>query len=285
MSDDAIGVVGLGLLGSALAERFTLAGFSVVGYDIDSGACAASEAAGVTIVDSIQHVASAARRIVLSLPDSAASQQVVSQLRPSLVADAVIVDTTTGNPDDVEAIGYELTELGVEYVDATVAGSSEQARRGEVLTLVGGSRAAVDHCRDLLDAFAAKTFYLGPGGSGARMKLVVNLVLGLNRAALAEGLAFARACGIEPAKALEVIESSPAYSRVIDAKGAKMVSGDFAPQARLAQHLKDVRLIIDQGKKHHAQLPLSQLHRHLLEQLVDKGHGDDDNSAVIKAFE
>jgi 3-hydroxyisobutyrate dehydrogenase-like beta-hydroxyacid dehydrogenase len=117
------------------------------------------------------------------------------------------------------------------------------------------------------------------------MKLVVNLVLGLNRAALAEGLAFARACGLDPGEALRVLRAGAAYSQVMDAKGRKMVDHDFRPQARVAQHLKDVRLILAEAERAGAAVPLSELHRQLLERVVAAGLGDADNAAVIRAFE
>ena len=117
------------------------------------------------------------------------------------------------------------------------------------------------------------------------MKLVVNLVLGLNRAVLAEGLALARSCGLDPSAALEILRAGPAASRVMDVKGAKMLSGDFTPQARLAQHLKDVHLILKMGQDCGARLPLSALHRDLLEGLAAQGYHDADNSAIIRAFD
>ena len=117
------------------------------------------------------------------------------------------------------------------------------------------------------------------------MKLVVNLVLGLNRAVLAEGLALAQSCGIDPAAALEVLKTTPAYSQAMDTKGPQMVRGDFAPVARLAQHLKDVRLIRELAQRHAARIPLSDLHEELLNRAVELGLGEADNSAIIRVFE
>jgi 3-hydroxyisobutyrate dehydrogenase-like beta-hydroxyacid dehydrogenase len=117
------------------------------------------------------------------------------------------------------------------------------------------------------------------------MKLVVNLVLGLNRAVLAEGLAFAKANALDPALALEVLQSGAAYSRVMDSKGPKMIAGDFSPEARLSQHHKDVRLILQAAAEHGIQLSLSALHEQLLAELESRGLGDCDNSVVIRAFE
>ena len=117
------------------------------------------------------------------------------------------------------------------------------------------------------------------------MKLVTNLVLGLNRAALAEGLAFAKALGLDGAEALQVLKASMAYSRIMDTKGEKMLRRDFAPQAKLSQHLKDVRLILQAGQETQARLPLSQLHSELLAAAETAGLGEADNSAIIAMFD
>ncbi len=114
------------------------------------------------------------------------------------------------------------------------------------------------------------------------MKLVTNLVLGLNRAALAEGLVYAKAIGLEADAALTALMQSMAYSRIMETKGQKMVQGDFQTQARLSQHLKDIRLILaDAGME----LPLSETHCRLLEIAERAGYGGEDNSAIIKAYD
>ena len=116
------------------------------------------------------------------------------------------------------------------------------------------------------------------------MKLVVNLVLGLNRAALAEGLSLADGLGLEGGLALECLQAGPAWSRAMDDKGQKMLEQDFAPQARLSQHLKDVRLILDSGRETSTRLPLSDVHCRLLESVETAGFGDEDNSAILRAY-
>ena len=115
------------------------------------------------------------------------------------------------------------------------------------------------------------------------MKLIVNLVLGLNRAVLAEGLALATACGMDGQQVLDVLRQGPAYSTVMDTKGSKMVLEEFAAEARLTQHLKDVQLIRQLGVENKHPLPLSQVHEKLLERAVQLGYGAADNSAVIMA--
>ncbi|MGE4001295.1 MAG: NAD(P)-dependent oxidoreductase [Planctomycetaceae bacterium] len=280
-----VGLIGLGLLGSAISERLLGARFAVLGFDIDVERREALALLGGRVANDAADVARQSQRVILSLPTSVIAATVVDEIAAQLAPGAIVIDTTTGEPAEMARIGEQLESRGVRYLDATVAGSSEQARHGEVLVLVGGESKTVAACQDLFDAFARRTIHVGPCGSGARMKLVVNLVLGLNRAVLAEGLSFARACGIDPRAALDVLRDSPAYSTVMDTKGEKMLTGDFTPEARLRQHLKDVRLILAAAAEHGAKTPLSAWHAAALQALVDQGFGDDDNASVIRAFE
>jgi 3-hydroxyisobutyrate dehydrogenase-like beta-hydroxyacid dehydrogenase len=284
MNREPIGLVGLGLVGAALAERFLAAGFGVVGFDLDPERCRLLMGLGGQAATSVGDVASRCRRIVLSLPDSAAVETVVEQLGPGPRDDLQIIDMTTGDPRRTAALGASLLRQGIHYLDAPISGSSEQIRCHQAVVLVGGERTLSENCADLFDSFAREWFYLGPWGSGAIMKLVVNLVLGLNRAVLAEGLALARACGLDLALTLRVLQAGAAYSRVMDSKGQKMIEQDFRPQARLSQHLKDVHLILSLAQDVGATTPLSSVHRELLERAVAAGWGADDNAAIIQAF-
>lgn len=272
---DTIGLIGVGLLGSAMADRLAAAGYTVMGYDI-----VPERQRGAT---SSQQVADSCRTIFLSLPTSEVVRQVVAQIK--LKPGTVVIDTTTGEPNEMAEMGIKLAAQGVEYLDATVLGSSRVVRNGGATVMAGGKREVFDGAMPLFRTFANHTFYIGSYGAGARMKLVANLALGLNRAVLAEALGFAEACEISPSLALEVLKSGAAYSRAMDDKGEKMLHHDFTPEARLSQHLKDVRLILAMAAEHHARTPLSEVHRRLLEQLEAEGYGNVDNSAIIMAYE
>jgi 2-hydroxy-3-oxopropionate reductase len=232
----------------------------------------------------LDRIGERSQRIVLCLPDSSVVRTVLRELTPALDSESLIIDTTTGDPGQMEQIGADLAAHGMCYVDATVGGSSAQARRGEVIVMAGGGPADVDEARPILDTFATRVFHMGPCGSGARMKLVMNLVLGLNRAVLAEGLAFAEACGLEGEATLKVLQASPAHSAVMETKGRRMLLGNYEPEARLAQHLKDVRLILKAASRRGLRLPVSELHEELLNSLVERGFGGLDNSVVRRAF-
>lgn len=281
---ERIGIIGLGLVGSALAERLISTGYSVAGYDTLSMQNDALSKLGGQPLTSAAEVAKSCATILLSLPNSDIAVAVIEKIKPYLPG-KTILDTTTGQPETMASMGQQLADIRCDYLDATIAGSSSQVRSGDVVVMLGGTAAAVQRCESLLVVLAKQWFHLGPWGSGARMKLVVNLVLGLNRAVLAEGLSFAKSIGVEPRQALEVLMAGPAFSRVMETKGEKMLTRDFTPQARLTQHHKDVKLILKEAARANIELPLSKLHEVLLARLVAAGDGDLDNSAIIKAFE
>jgi 3-hydroxyisobutyrate dehydrogenase-like beta-hydroxyacid dehydrogenase len=284
-SKEPIGLVGLGLMGTALAERLVGGGFEVWGYDIDPARGDLFQSLGGRLAAGTTEIAQRCRRILLSLPDSSVVQTVLADMGPCLVPGQIIADTSTGDPERAETVGRRLAERDIWYLDATISGSSQQVRQGEVIVLAGGPAAAFEQCQDLFGLFARRWFCLGPWGSGSQMKLVSNLVLGLNRAALAEGLWLGRVLGLDPQMVLTVLRESMAYSRIMDTKGEKMVAGDFRPQARLSQHHKDVRLILAAAAKAGTDLPLSRAHARLLELAENTGYGALDNSAIIRAFE
>ena len=291
-----VGVIGLGLMGGALSERIIAAGRRVIGFDPREECRQHLHELGGEPVDSADAVLQAANVVVLSLPNSDIVADVCAVARRLRAVDNAtmqtnrtdrlrIIDTTTGDPVRTTELGRSLWDAGIDYLDATLTGSSQQARAGEVVVTAGGRPESFQQSEELFRDFAKQSFHVGPWGSGAKTKLIVNLVLGLNRAVLAEGLALAHACGLELNEVLNVLRSGAAYSRAMDTKGRKMIESDFAPEAKLAQHWKDVRLILDMSNRVEATTPLSQLHEGLLSDLVQRGFGDFDNSSVIRAFD
>jgi 3-hydroxyisobutyrate dehydrogenase-like beta-hydroxyacid dehydrogenase len=281
MDTKNVGMIGLGLMGTALTERLLDAGYAVWVHNRTRQKAEPLVARGARWADNPLAVCD---RVLISLYTTDTVEEMLDRLAEGLRPGQILIDTTTGAPEQTARLGARLAAQGVVYLDAPISGSSEQTRHGEVTTIVGGAREAFAACRDLFDCWSQQTIYAGPCGSGARMKLVSNLVLGLNRAALAEGLVFAQAIGLDAEAALQVLINSMAYSRIMDTKGPKMIAGDFRTQARLSQHLKDVRLILEAAAAAGQALPLSEVHRRLLEAAEAAGFGDADNSAVIRAF-
>lgn len=279
-----IGLLGVGLAGSAIAKRLFAAGYSLCAFDPAAGAADRIEALGASWRGSEREVAADCRCLLLSLPGPVEVRGVMNSISPILRAGDLILDTTTGRPSDVDEFAASLSVKGVGYLDATLGGSSGQIARGEAIVICGAEVADFVRANGILRAISDRVFHTGPPGSGTRMKLVMNMALGLHRAVLGEALAFARSNGIDPEQALEVLKSGPAYSRVMDTKGAKMIHSDFTPEARLAQHWKDVRLMLECAEQKGASVPLTRLHDQLLALAVDAGWGAEDNSAIAKVF-
>lgn len=279
-----IGLIGLGLMGHALAGRLRAAGFQVLGWDISSKARAAFQKLGGQPAPNSSDVFTRCDCVLLSLPDSRIVAAVLREAAPALRSGHIIADTSTGDPQAALELSHELASRGAVYLDATISGNSDQVRRAEVLVMVGGPKPAFQSCTKMFSTFAARTIHTGRTGSAAQMKLVTNLVLGLNRAALAEGLSFARALKLDGPQSLEILRASMAYSRIMDVKGEKMLRGDFKPQARLSQHLKDVRLMLAAATKARTRLPLSETHRKILSAAEAAGYGQLDNSAIIRVI-
>jgi 3-hydroxyisobutyrate dehydrogenase len=175
-----------------------------------------------------------------------------------------------------------VTARGLRLIEAPVSGSSAQVREGKGVGLIGGDTGAAEAITDVLDALFPLRFHMGEIGNGGRAKLATNLILGLNRLALAEGLVFAERLGLDPQAFLEVARRAASYSQVMDTKGPKMVRGDFSPQGWVHQSLKDFHLILDQAQAHNQELPLAALNRQVLEACIRNGEGELDNSAVIR---
>jgi 3-hydroxyisobutyrate dehydrogenase-like beta-hydroxyacid dehydrogenase len=280
----SVALIGMGLMGAALAERLLAGGWTVRGFDIDPARMDALAALGGTPASSAAEAAAGSAFVLTCLMTADITRDAVlgeQGAAAGMRARAVLVDAGTCAPSDSRRLSEELAARGVPMLDAPVSGGSASARAGEAVIMAGGPAEAFERGRPLFAAFARRAIHAGPSGAGSTAKLVTNLVLGLNRLALAEGLALGLRAGLEPQPLLELLRESAAYSRALDTKGERMVAGRFEPEARLSQHLKDVRLILDLARELDLALPASALHERLLEEAVAHGLGELDNSAII----
>ncbi len=278
-----IGLIGLGLMGSEIAKRLLQAGHGVLGFDLDPNRRIELATAGGQVADENDDVWQQCERVILSLPNDSIAREVL--LAATLRSGQLIMDTTTGAPEAASELAENCAQKGIEFVDATISGSSAHLASGQAVILVGATEQGWNEAREILQALASECIHVGPPGAGARMKLVTNLVLGLNRAALAEGLAFAKAQGLDLELTLRLFRATPAYSRIMDTKGEKMIHEEFSPQARLSQHRKDVELMLACAAEHNLCLTLTAAHRELLIAAEQLGYGQQDNSALIKAYD
>lgn len=278
-----VGLIGVGLMGMACAQRLLAAGLPVTGYDVDGGKLAALEALGGKRAASVADIAHGCERIVLAVFDTAQVEQTVDALLAARAkAPLTVACVSTCDPDRIAALAARIPADRLRFVEAPVSGTSGQVASGDGLGLIGGDPAAADAIADVLDAIMPRRHHLGAAGNGGRAKLAINLILGVNRAALAEGLVFAQRLGLDATRFLAVAKDSAAYSQIMDVKGAKMIAGDTAPAGKLAQSLKDFHLMRDQAARLGQTLPLADTYIGLVEGCVAQGEGELDNSAVIR---
>jgi 3-hydroxyisobutyrate dehydrogenase-like beta-hydroxyacid dehydrogenase len=284
-----VGIVGLGLIGTALARRLIGAGFQLVGTDINADARDHFAANGGRSFASTGEVAAACDRVLVAVFDTAQVEEVVAGKDGlTSVAQAPSRKTalvaSTCDPGRLATLAERVEPHGIDILEMPLSGTSTQLAAGDAVALVGGEDAVIETCRDILNAVAKRTYVMGPVGSGGRTKLAINLILGLNRAALAEGLVYAERMGLLPARFLEVARGSAAHSQVMDIKGDMMVEGDFKPQGRIVQSYKDFALILESSAAAGQQLPLAAVYQDLIRNCLAAGEGDWDNSAVIQAI-
>jgi len=272
-------------MGEVYAKRLLDARIPVVGFDIDPARRARLNEIGGRAVNSIAELAAPARCIIIAVFNTDQVADVIeNHLLPALGdgSNKIVLCMSTCDPDHVAALAARVMPRGIRYLDVPVSGTSDQVRRGDGVALIGGDSAIAGEVTDVFDALFARRFHVGKIGDGGRAKLAVNLILGLNRLALAEGLVFAERLGLDPAAFLDVARGSASYSQVMETKGPKMVSGDFSPEGRAKQTLKDVQLMLGQAAGVGQKLAMLEVHAAVLEACVRAGEADLDNSVIIE---
>ena len=285
---DTIGIVGLGLMGRAFAQRLQGAGYNVLGYDV-SMQKAAEFGANQTCA-SVQDLARQCAVLLLSVFDTQQVEDVI--FGPQGIAQGDlgqplphVVCTSTCDPDHLEAIAQRCQAAGISFLELPFSGTSLQVARGDGVGLMGGDPALCEALSGVLDLLCPQRHHIGKCGDANRAKLAVNLVLGLHRASLAEGLNFGQRIGLDPDKLLHILQNSAAASSVMKIKGPLMVKRQYdQPQSRVDQSLKDFALIQAQGDKTGQALPLSDVYVKLLQSCSARGEGHLDNAVIFEAI-
>jgi len=284
---EVVGLVGIGLMGSAFARRLLDAGYKVVGFDLAPARREELRKLGGEPVASLADVARSAQTYLLSVMTVGQVEDVVEGKGGLLEAgDAgarrIALCTSTCEPERIEALAARAAARGLAFLDTPVSGTSQQVARGQGLGLVAGDAGAAEAAAAVLDVIYPRRKFVGAAGAGTKAKLAINHILGLNRVALAEGLVFAETLGLDKATFLGVARESAAYSQIMDIKGDKMVEGDFSPVSKVSQHLKDVHTMLDYAARHKQTLPFLALLAEVLEACERHGDGERDNAITIE---
>ena len=279
-----IGMIGLGLMGAALSARLIDAGNAVIGFDIDIERCKALKAQGGGLAASAEELASHCRTIVVAVYSAGQVEALLAELaRGEKPSPNILICITTCTPDEVVRIAKQADDAGLSFVEAPISGTSAEVRNGSAMALVAGPQETIRTIDAVLDILCPQRVNAGQIGDASRTKLAINLILQNNRAALAEGIAFAEVLGMDPTVFLATARKSAAYSRVMDTKGDKMLKRDFTPQSHISQTLKDAELILAEAKRCGLSLPMTSTQAALLRTAIALEGPDSDSAAVIEA--
>src|SRR5262245_21747350 len=226
-SSRQVGVIGLGLLGSAIADRLIGAGFRPTGFDIDEATRAPFERRGGRFAGSLAEIAMLCNPLLLAVYNTEQVETVIENgIVPAIgsASGKIVLCASTCDPDRIAILARRVTALGLHLLETPISGTSEQVRQGDGVGLTGGDPNKLSEVGDVVDAITPRHFHMGEIGNGGRAKLAINLILGLNRLALAEGLVFAERMGLDPQRFLAVARGAACYSHVMDTKADKCVS-------------------------------------------------------------
>ena len=287
MNKQSIGIIGLGLMGQAFGKRFNLNGLPTLGFDINPERCREFGQAQTT--SSTIELAKQCHTLVLCLFDSNQIRDALLGPNGLLIAapdQALnIICTSTCEPDEITQIAMQCNPYPVRFLEMPISGTSKQVADGDGLGLMGGDQVLIEELTPILAAMCNKRMYVGEIGSASKAKLAINLVLGLRRAALAEGLVFGSRIGLDPNILLNLLENSAAASSVMKVKGPMMVKREFDnPQSRVDQSLKDFGLIQKLAKGKNQPLPLTTQYIELLQSCLELGEGKQDNAIILEAI-
>jgi 3-hydroxyisobutyrate dehydrogenase-like beta-hydroxyacid dehydrogenase len=283
----AVGIIGLGLLGNAVASRLLAGGFDVVGYDVvpdrvadlvrlgGRGAVSAAEAGSPDAVCVMLPSLASVEEVILG------AGGLVARGRPG----QAIVQMSTISPVLTRRLAREVTARGLSFLDCPISGTSGMVAQGNGVIFVGGERAAFERWREMLGAVLPRPVYVGEAGQAMVLKLIANLLVALHSAAAAEALTMARRAGLDLDLVLEVLGSGAAGSRMLTVRGPLIIKDEFPAQMKLDLFMKDLHLIQDAAREIGTPLPLTGVAERLYAAVHAAGHGAEDLAVVVKAFD
>jgi putative dehydrogenase len=280
-----VGIVGVGIMGAAMASNLLRAGHRVTGFDIDGSKTEALAGLGLMAAPGPIDVAASSEIMILSLPSAYALRAVTDELSGSVFPGLLALETGTLPLTDKEGARSALEKSGVELMDVPLSGTGLQAEEATLVVFASGSRRGFERARPVFDAIARSSHFLGDFGNGSKMKYIANLLVAVHNLATAEAHALGIAAGMDPASVQRVMEDGVGSSKIFEIRGPMMVADQYVPAARLDLILKDALLIADYARSVGAPTPLLEAALHVYEDASAAGLGDLDAAALCRYLE
>jgi putative dehydrogenase len=276
-----IAVIGLGIMGGAIARNLIAAGFSVSGFDVDAGRAAAAAKDGVRGASSPTEAVRGAAVALISLPSVGALDDTVTKLVAAPRAGLIVLEVSTLPIDAKERARDRLAAAGMTLLDCPLSGTGAQAITKDLAVYASGDEAAFGRCREVFAGFARVTHYLGAFGNGSRMKFVANLLVAVHNVAAAEAIVLGVKAGLDPARILEVIGSGAGTSRIFELRGPMMAKGVYTPPTATMHVLqKDSSIIAEFARSLGVSTPMLAAAAPLYDEAEKAGYAEEDVGAV-----
>ncbi len=283
-----IGFIGLGIMGKPMAKNLLKAGFSIVAYDLNKNAIDDVVKAGALAASSSKEAAGKADVIITMLPDSPDVKEVIlgkNGVLEGIKPGAIVIDMSSINPLVSQEIEKELRKKNVEMLDAPVSGGETGAIQGTLAIMVGGEEKVFKDCVDIFNAVGKNIVRVGGIGAGGFVKLVNQIIVAANIAAVGEAFTLGAKAGLDPQVIHQAIRGGLAGSSVLETKAPMMFGRNFKPGFKIRLHHKDLQNALSTAKDLGVPLPLSSFIQQVFLSLMTEGKGEEDHSALATFFE
>lgn len=276
------GIIGVGVIGSAMANNLVEAGFDVVGFDIAPAAMAHLQKLGGRPAASCPAVLAEADVVITSMPSAAALAKVVEEMVRNARPDRIVAETSTLALADKQAAFDKLAAAGIEMLDCPLSGSANRALIRDVLVYASGDKAAYDRALPVFEGFSRAPFYVGAFGNGSKLKYIANHLVAIHTAAAGEAFALARKAGLDPATVYDAIIGGAGGSRAMEARKEMLVANEYLPvrTASLDLFAKDIAVIGDFADDAGCPVPVFTATLPLYKSAIAQGMGGDDMAAI-----
>jgi len=286
MAKQHVAILGLGIMGSGMANRLLASDFPVTVYNRNPAKAAPFAKAGASVADSPRAAAQRSEVILSMVADDQASRDIwlgesgaLNGAAPGLT----LIESSTLTVPWIQELAAAAAGKGCNFLDAPVTGTKPHAESGELLFLVGGSASALANAQPVLAVLGRDVIHLGPNGSGALMKLINNFMAAVQAASLAEAVALITAGGLDREKALSILTDGVPGSPMLKRVAARLSSGDFTLNFSLRLMAKDLTYALSEGSRQQLDLQTAAAALRVFKDAIDQGFGEEDLSAVAKS--
>ncbi|MBT8370677.1 MAG: NAD(P)-dependent oxidoreductase [Deltaproteobacteria bacterium] len=288
--DQKIGMIGVGIMGSAMLTNLLKADYAVIGYDVDPQQLDALVRKGASGAGSCREVAEQADVVITSLPSVEALQQVVDAKDGLVSAEKkeqlIVIETSTLPLEAKQAAHDALKNVEVEMLDCPLSGTGAQAEKKDIVVYTSGNRKACEDCDEIFNGFSRANYYVGEFGMGSKMKFVANLLVTIHNVSAAEAFVLGMKAGLDPNMILQAVSDGGGTSRMFEVRGPLMVAGKYDKATmKVDMHQKDISIISDFAKKLNCPTPLLSAAAQLYTAALANGYAKFDTASVCAVLQ